>query len=107
MNTSSYKRGSSSPSTKRVIYICNVHSKIHEDNTSSAAKRLNFKRCMCMIQFLYSILILELTILFLDDVELNSRRVLGHGYLFHVPCKRKEVTCSTHPVNENLNTQRY
>lgn len=59
-----------------------------------------------MIQLLYSISILELTILFSDDVELNSR-VLGHGYLFHVPCKRKMVTCSTHPVNENLNTQGY
>lgn len=43
MSTPSYKKGSTFPLTKMVIYICNVHFELHEDNTSIAAKWLNLK----------------------------------------------------------------
>lgn len=79
MSTLSHKRGITSSTIKKVIFIYNDHSELHKGSTSNTIKRLNIKRCGCMIQFLHLISIFELDILFLEDVELNSKGTLIRG----------------------------
>lgn len=59
MSTLSRMDGSTSPTTKRVIFICNNRFDLHEGNTPNAAKRLSLKRYGCMIQFLYLVTVIE------------------------------------------------
>lgn len=69
MSTLSHKRCSAFHATKSVIYICDVHFELYEDNTPNAVKWLNFKICIYMIQFLYLVPVIGGNLLF-DDAKL-------------------------------------
>lgn len=44
MSTSSYIKGNTSLAVKRVTFMCNDHSKLHEGNTPNLANSLSFNR---------------------------------------------------------------